>query len=111
MLIHSNRLSSLKIAGDYSGLEKLDEVIRVIDAHDNEIRELPAVLGKLTKLQVLNFENNKIAELPVEIGRLGALQTLNLKSMLPFESFRVVIFAFLFDHINCLLWVRTCLPP
>uniref|UniRef100_A0A914WCS9 Leucine rich repeat and sterile alpha motif containing 1 n=1 Tax=Plectus sambesii TaxID=2011161 RepID=A0A914WCS9_9BILA len=80
LLIDTNRLGTLKAGGDYAGLEKLGDVIRVIDAHDNDIRELPAAIGKLINLQVLNFENNKLAQLPIELGRLGALQTLNLKN-------------------------------
>uniref|UniRef100_A0A8C2TYX0 Leucine rich repeat and sterile alpha motif containing 1 n=1 Tax=Coturnix japonica TaxID=93934 RepID=A0A8C2TYX0_COTJA len=47
--------------------------------HDNQLASLPADIGQLTSLQVLNLERNLLKCLPQSIGDLAQLQILNVK--------------------------------
>jgi GTPase SAR1 family protein len=50
-----------------------------LDLSQEGIKSLPAEIGELTKLQVLDLGFNQLAKLPVEIGRLTNLQKLYLR--------------------------------
>ncbi len=54
-MLHSNRLGNLKTDGNYSDFSKMRDSLRVLDAHDNHISELPEAIGQLHKLQVSYF--------------------------------------------------------
>jgi Leucine-rich repeat (LRR) protein len=55
----------------------------------NQLRNLPAGIGQLQRLESLNLEDNKLNTIPAELGNLQSLQILNLGnnelSLLPTE--------------------------
>uniref|UniRef100_UPI00398F2A35 leucine-rich repeat-containing protein 2 isoform X2 n=1 Tax=Pristiophorus japonicus TaxID=55135 RepID=UPI00398F2A35 len=62
----------------------------VMDLARNYIKELPAEIGKMTKLKELNVSFNKLTSIPLELGDCENLEKLNLSnnlelSELPFE--------------------------
>jgi Leucine-rich repeat (LRR) protein len=46
---------------------------------NNQFSGVPAEIGQLKNLEVLNLENNLITGLPYELANLSNLKTLNLK--------------------------------
>jgi len=46
---------------------------------NNQIKELPAEIGSLPNLEVLNLANNQLTSLPSEIKNLKKLKKLNIK--------------------------------
>lgn len=51
----------------------------VLDASNNKLRSLPPEIGDLVRLKELQLGNNYIRFLPLEMGRLFNVQILNLK--------------------------------
>lgn len=52
--------------------------LRVLDASNNAMTGVPSEIGQLTNLEELNFNNNKLTGIPSEIGNLKKLKVLNL---------------------------------
>lgn len=75
LLMHGNFLKKLHHGGSMVDLRN----IRVLDVHNNLLKELPNEIGELKNLQVLNIENNQLPEVPASIGELKNLQTLLAK--------------------------------
>ena len=50
----------------------------VLDLHDNQLTSLPAEIGQLTSLTDLNLVGNHLTSLPAEIGQLTSLKVLGL---------------------------------
>ena len=55
-------------------------VIETLDLSHNQIKTLPAGVGKLTNLKVLNLSHNKITKLNKAIGKLSQLEELYLNN-------------------------------
>ena len=74
------------------GVESLAEITE-IDLRRFGITTLPAEIGQLSNLQILNLSNTPITTLPAEIGQLSELQRLDLEgtpiSTLPAEIGRL----------------------
>jgi Leucine-rich repeat (LRR) protein len=52
--------------------------LRVLDASDNAFTGIPAEIGQLSQLEVLDFSNNQLTGLPHELGNLKELKELDL---------------------------------
>lgn len=48
--------------------------------HNNQLEDLPAEIGNLKKLNILNLSNNKLEKFPHEFYKLNELHELNLKN-------------------------------
>ena len=53
-------------------------LLRVLQLGDNKLTSLPAEIGQLTSLMVLELRGNQLTSLPAEIGQLTSLEELNL---------------------------------
>jgi len=74
----------------WRGVTMLDgRVVRLQLSGVSLSQVVPACIGRLTALQVLNLANNRLTSVPAEIGQLAALQLLDLRgnqlSSLPAE--------------------------
>ncbi|MBN1462398.1 MAG: leucine-rich repeat domain-containing protein [Paludibacteraceae bacterium] len=49
-----------------------------MNASDNQMTGVPAEIGQLDDLEVLDLSNNELTGLPYELGNLKNLKTLNL---------------------------------
>ena len=49
----------------------------------NKIKELPATIGSIKSLRVLNLFNNQLRKLPVEIGTLASLEEVSTIADMP----------------------------
>eukprot|EP01116_Phalansterium_solitarium_P016719 TRINITY_DN3950_c0_g1_i2.p1 TRINITY_DN3950_c0_g1~~TRINITY_DN3950_c0_g1_i2.p1 ORF type:complete len:481 (-),score=108.88 TRINITY_DN3950_c0_g1_i2:40-1482(-) len=72
--------------------------VRVLDLSHNDIRLLPAEIGRLANLQELNVSHNaELSRFPPEIGRLAKLQSLHFNETavmeLPIECYNLVMLA------------------
>ena len=54
-------------------------LLRVLNLNDNKLTSLPAEIGQLTLLKVLWLDENQLTSLPAEIGQLVSLKELNLR--------------------------------
>ncbi|MEK7098210.1 MAG: leucine-rich repeat domain-containing protein [Patescibacteria group bacterium] len=52
--------------------------LRVLDASNNRMTGVPAEIGQLQKLETLDLSDNQITGLPYELGNLKKLKTLRL---------------------------------
>ena len=48
--------------------------LRVLDLSGNQLTSLPAEIGQLTSLEVLYLANNQLTSLPAEVGQLTSLE-------------------------------------
>ncbi|TRY68578.1 hypothetical protein TCAL_03065 [Tigriopus californicus] len=72
LILASNQLTLLPAnLGDLSTLT-------VLDLHDNMLKELPNEIGLLTCLSKLNVSHNRLSGLPPDFYRLASLRDLNL---------------------------------
>ncbi len=70
--LHNNQLKELPpMIGQLANLRRLD-------LDNNQLKELPPTIGTLTNLQYLHLYNNQLKELPSTIGQLTNLQYLYL---------------------------------
>ena len=53
--------------------------LRVLNLGDNQLTSLPAEIGQLTSLKELDLSDNQLTSLPAEIGRLTSLTQLDLR--------------------------------
>jgi Leucine rich repeat len=93
------------------GIPTLSTKLICLSLAKNRLTELPAEIGQLSVLEILDLSNNKLTELPVEIGQLSALNELWLTSnqltVLPPEITRLRALQSLYLSINQL----TTVPP
>ena len=55
--------------------------LRVLNLSDNQLTSLPAEIGQLTSLEVLDLDDNQLTSLPAEIGQLTSLTELDLRAI------------------------------
>ncbi|KAM5147832.1 leucine-rich repeat-containing protein 40 [Mantella aurantiaca] len=72
LILANNKLQSL------SQDIRLLPALVVLDVHDNQLSELPSVIGELVNLQRLNISHNKLKSLPEELAELQNLKNLLL---------------------------------
>ena len=51
-----------------------------LDLSDRGLTELPAAIGRLTRLESLDLSGNELTELPAAIGELGGLRSQFLRT-------------------------------
>ncbi len=71
--VSNNRLTGA-IPAEIGRLQSL----KILDASHNEMTGVPAEIGRLSELQVLDLSYNKLTGLPYELGNLAKLQVLDL---------------------------------
>jgi leucine-rich repeat protein SHOC2 len=54
--------------------------LRLLNLHGNQLESVPAEIGQLTSLEGLYLCNNQLTSLPAEIGQLTALERLDLNA-------------------------------
>ncbi|NGX39011.1 MAG: E3 ubiquitin-protein ligase SspH1 [Chlamydiae bacterium] len=61
-------------------LTNLNELVKIekLDLKDNQLTELPELVGCLTALQMIGLNGNRLTKLPESFGSLTALQSLGL---------------------------------
>jgi Leucine-rich repeat (LRR) protein len=77
---------------------------------NNEIENLPASIGKLTYLKVLDIHNNKIEEIPKEIGACVALKKISIKNN-NFTALPSSMGSLENLSVMDIEWFKYCLPP
>ena len=79
LIVSDNRLDSIKI--HHSSTNRiLFPVLSMLDLSNNVIETLPSAVSELTHLSVLNISgNSKISNLPAPMGRLSKLWNLNTR--------------------------------
>merc|ERR1712183_945464 len=75
LILHTNYLKSIGSGRLISNLTSL----KVLDIHNNRLKNLPKEIGELHCLQNLNVSNNLLTELPQTIGKLVNLKLLFAK--------------------------------
>ena len=50
------------------------------EVYANKLKEVPAAIGELKQLKLLNLFNNQLRKLPVEVGSLPALTEVNVSA-------------------------------
>ena len=71
------RLAGLGLSSLPAALGRLQS-LKLLDLRSNQLAELPAAFGQLQSLKVLNLSDNQLTELPEELGSLAALEKLDL---------------------------------
>lgn len=72
-------VSDRELTGQLSDKVRFLADLTVVDISGNQFRQIPAEIGRLSRVETLNLANNPLTDVPHEIGDLQRLRVLDVR--------------------------------